>query len=204
MDSGSVLESLNRQPRTVIFVGENAFGDGVRREWFSKVAVEMINQDMGLSMIKDGERTLHPDPHSATTVGPNHLSSFAILGRITGLALFHNESLNVHWTLAFVKVAFGFSTDVNDLESVDPELFRMRVAYLRDSKYVKDKMELADFGPTFVDDSNGKAYSGHVNQLSPVELKPSGANIAVTAVNKMEYTIHIYKYIYNCLSRTDL
>jgi E3 ubiquitin-protein ligase HACE1 len=187
MDSGSVLESLDRQPLTVIFVGENAFGDGVRREWFSKVAVEMLNQDMGLFMSKDGGRTLHPNPHSATAVEPNHLSWFAILGRITGLALFHNESLNVHWTLAFVKVAFGFSTDVNDLQSVDPELFRMRVAYLRDSKYVEDNIELADFGLTFVDDSNGEAYSEHVNQLSPIELEPSGANIAVTAVNKMEY-----------------
>jgi ankyrin repeat protein len=47
-------------------------------------------------------RALHelgaPNPHSATAAGPDHLSYFALLGRIAGLALCHCEPLTASWS----------------------------------------------------------------------------------------------------------
>ena len=54
---------------------------------------EMLDPGRGLFLSKDGGRTLQPNPHSATAAGPDHLSYFALLGRITGLALYHREAV---------------------------------------------------------------------------------------------------------------
>jgi hypothetical protein len=53
------------------------------------VAKELLSPDRGLFRRKDGGRTLEPNPHSAVAAGPDHLSYFALLGRIAGLALYH-------------------------------------------------------------------------------------------------------------------
>ena len=47
-------------------------------------------------------------PESATTAGADHLSDFALLGRIAGLALYHRETLDASWTSSFLKAAFGY------------------------------------------------------------------------------------------------
>ena len=54
---------------------------------------EMLDPGRGLFLSKDGGRTLQPNPHSATAAGLDHLSYFALLGRITGLALYHREAV---------------------------------------------------------------------------------------------------------------
>ena len=71
----------------VQFLGEAAIGDGLRREWFRHTVTEMLDPSRGLFLSKDGNRTLQPNPHSEIAGGPDHLSYFALLGRITGLAL---------------------------------------------------------------------------------------------------------------------
>ena len=137
------------------FEGEAGTGDGVRREWFRQTVTEMLDPSRGLFLSQDGGRTLHPNPHSEIAGGPDHLSYFALLGRITGLALYHGEPLEAHWSSAFVKSLLGFDIEVEDLESVDPELYEKRVVYLRDSVYSSgDGMALEELGLTFVDDSN--------------------------------------------------
>jgi hypothetical protein len=75
----------------VQFAGENGVGDGVRREWFQATVTEIVDLGKEMFLSKDGGRTLQPNPHSALTVGAEHLSYFALLGRIAGCALFHNQ-----------------------------------------------------------------------------------------------------------------
>ena len=50
-------------PLAVQFAGENAVGDGVRREWFNQVAGELLQPDCGLFLSKDGGRTLQVVTH---------------------------------------------------------------------------------------------------------------------------------------------
>ena len=73
----------------VTYRGENGSGDGLRREFFSQIARDMLDPNYGLFRSEDGGRTLQPNPHSATAQGPDHLSYFALFGRITGIALYH-------------------------------------------------------------------------------------------------------------------
>ena len=53
---------------------------------------EMLDPGRGLFFSKDGGRTLQPNSHSGV-LEPDHLAYFALLGRITGLALYHREAV---------------------------------------------------------------------------------------------------------------
>ena len=67
--------------------------------------------------------------------------------------------LDVHWSSAFIKAVLDFPIKLQDLESVDPDLYHKKVVYLRDSLYAtRDGMDLADLDLTFVDDSNEEEY----------------------------------------------
>ena len=122
--------------------------------------------------------------------GPDHLVYFALMGRIAGLALYHRERLNAPWSSAFLKAVFGFTITCKDVESVDPELYDKRIVYLQDRLYkTRDHMSLDQLGLTFVDDSNDLAvvYETPEEHRPVVELKPGGAELAVTEENREEY-----------------
>ena len=158
-------------------------GDGVRREWFNVVAGELLQPDCGLFLSKDGGRTLQPNPHSQLAAGADHLSHFCLLGRVTGLAVYHKEPLPAHWSSAFIKAVCGFPVTLEDVESVDPDLYEQKIAFIRDGVYAsRDGMELADLDLVFVDEDNNEEYS-----VATTELKPGGAEIGVTEANKAEY-----------------
>ena len=70
---------------------------------------------------------MQPNPHSATVAGPDHLSYFALLGRVAGLALYHQEPLDVRWSDAFIKAVLEMPITAADLRSVDPELYECKV-----------------------------------------------------------------------------
>lgn len=157
--SGSLVTGVEAIPRPlgVQFNEEAGSGDGVRRDFFTQVAAEIVSVDRGLFRSKDGGRTIQPNPDSATAggrrlswhvlrllllhfccscyctpaatkkllwfwlwfsflffklemtggggcaAGADHLSYFALMGRIAGLALFHNSPLNANYTTAFLK-----------------------------------------------------------------------------------------------------
>ena len=177
-------------PIAIQFHGESAVGDGLRREWFGELLKEMLDPARGLFVSKDGGCTLQPSPHSATTTGPDHLSYFALLGRLAGLALYHKEPLNASWSDAFIKAVLGWSIEPADLESVDPDLYQQRVLYIQDSVYAsRDQLTLADLDLVFVDDGNDEAiiYNTEAERRRAVELQPNGADIAVNEDNKAEY-----------------
>ena len=168
----------------VLFNGENGQGDGLRRDWLHRVCGELLDLDKGL-VVSTG-RTLQPNPHSLVTCGQNHLGYFGILGRLVGLALHHREPLNASWSLAFIKAAFGFKVFVEDMASVDQELWEKRVSYLRDGVYSsRDGLELADLELCF-EDENMEEYTG-TTACSSVELKPGGKELKVTNDNLEEY-----------------
>ena len=114
-------------PVEIRFEDENAAGDGLRREWLSLVTRELMDPATGLFVSKDRNRTLQPNPHSATTAGDDHLAYFALLGRVAGLALYYREPLPAAWPKAFVKAALGYAIEAEDLREVDPTLHEKKV-----------------------------------------------------------------------------
>ena len=187
--SGQVGEHVAAGPLSVQFLDEHGVGDGVRRDWFENTVNEILDEQKGLFLSKDGGRTLQPNPHSKLAAGPDHLSYFALLGRIIGFALFHSEHIPAPWTTAFVKATFEYPIVLGDLESVDPELYRTKVAYIRDRTYAtRDGMTLEDLELTFEADFSFEDYSAKgASAAKAIELKPDGASTAVTEDNRLEY-----------------
>ena len=187
--SGQLLNGADApQPRAidVQFEGENGTGDGLRREWFDGIVSEML--DGGLFISKDGGRSLMPNPHSSITAA-DHLSYFALLGRIAGLALYHREPLNASWSISFIKAVLGFELTPADLDSVDPEAYEKKIMYLQDGVYSsRDGMVISDLALTFTDGSEpALLYESTAQKHACVELKEGGGEIGVTEENKAEY-----------------
>jgi E3 ubiquitin-protein ligase HACE1 len=146
------------------------------------VLAELLNQGVGLFSSKDGGRTLQPNPHSELTAGDDHLVHFALLGRITGIALAHKEPLNAAWSHAFLKAAFGYKIETDDLQSVDPELYARKVEYLRKASVE----ELAALDQVFeYEADHDDEYAGE--RPPPHPLKEGGSEEVVSKDNLEEY-----------------
>ena len=187
-------EGIKHRRIDIYFIGEDASGDGLRREWLELVAKEIMDPARGLFVSVNKGRSLQPNPRSATSSGFNHLAYFTLLGRIVGFALLHRDRVNVPLTRAFVKAALGLPVEVDDIASIDHELYTGLIVYLRDSLYAsKDGITIEDLGLTFEDAGSGEAveYDSKEDRYSSVvELRPGGATIKVTERNKNEY-IHL-------------
>eukprot|EP00729_Bicosta_minor_P012229 gene12229-16414_t len=199
--TGQVSAAARAQQLNVQFVGENGGGDGLRREWFNRATAEIVDLGKGLFSSKDLGRTVQPNAESMLAAGPDHLSYFALLGRIAGFALYHRETIPAQWTTAFIKAAFGFPIVSKDLESVDPDFYKNNIQLIETyAAPDHDGMPLAAYWSevltlgvlTFAVDPPKEAYSdGNPSEkrrkLDQVELKPGGAKIPVTDENKAEY-----------------
>ena len=194
------------QPLDVHFVGENGAGDGLRREWLNQTTVELLDLQRGLFSSKDGGRTIQPNPESKEVAGADHLSYFALLGRIAGFVLYHREPIVANWTTAFIKAVFGYQITSDDLAAVDPILYKNKCQLIENyqaaehdgkplAEYWEDDlmMDLADL--TFAADQASEMQKFHGDgggaakraRFAKVELKPGGAKIEVTEANKAEY-----------------
>eukprot|EP01044_Picomonas_judraskeda_P009619 COSAG03_NODE_1179_length_4634_cov_2.694004_5_plen_867_part_00 len=105
--TGQVVQGTRAGALDVAYLNENSSGDGLRRSFIEDVVKEMISIERGLFLTKDGGRTLQPNPNSKLAAGDDHLSHFGLLGRISGLALFHQEPINARWSSAFIKAVIG-------------------------------------------------------------------------------------------------
>lgn len=66
--------------------------------------------------------TLQINP--ASGVNPEHLNYFRFIGRCMGLAIFHRRFLDAYFIVSFYKIILQKKVTIDDLESVDAELFR--------------------------------------------------------------------------------
>ncbi|XP_044253822.1 E3 ubiquitin-protein ligase SMURF2 [Tribolium madens] len=163
-----------RKRLMVKFKGEEGLDyGGVAREWLHLLSREMLNPQYGLFQYsRDDHYTLQINPDSA--VNPEHLSYFHFVGRILGIAVFHNHQLEGGFTLPFYKQLLNKPITLQDIEGVDPELHRSLTWMLENN----------------IDGVLDTTFSVENNSFGIIkvhELKPSGATIPVTEDNKREY-----------------
>jgi len=91
------------------------------------------------------------------------------------MAIFHTQYLDISFTVPLYKGLLGKKPDFNDLESVDPQLYK-------NFKWLLENEVTEDYGLTF---SRDEEDCFGVKQT--IELKEDGANIPVTDENKQEY-----------------
>ncbi|CAH1154742.1 unnamed protein product [Phaedon cochleariae] len=163
-----------RKRLMVKFRGEEGLDyGGVAREWLHLLSMEMLNPQYGLFQYsRDDHYTLQINPDSS--INPEHLSYFHFVGRVLGVAVFHNHQLEGGFTLPFYKQLLNKPITLQDIEGVDPELHRSLTWMLEND----------------IDGVLDTTFSVENNSFGIVkvhELKPSGASIPVTEDNKREY-----------------
>ncbi|CAH1112298.1 unnamed protein product [Psylliodes chrysocephalus] len=163
-----------RKRLMVKFRGEEGLDyGGVAREWLHLLSREMLNPQYGLFQYsRDNHYTLQINPDSS--VNPEHLSYFHFVGRILGIAVFHNHQLEGGFTLPFYKQLLNKQITLQDIEGVDPELHRSLTWMLENN--INGVLDT-----TFSVENNSFGI------IKVHELKADGASVAVTEENKREY-----------------
>ncbi|XP_071509511.1 E3 ubiquitin-protein ligase SMURF2-like [Diadema setosum] len=146
---------------------------GITREWLYLLSHEMLNPYYGLFQYsRDDIYTLQINPDSG--VNPEHLSYFHFVGRVIGLAIFHGHYIDGGFTMPFYKQLLGKPVSLEDMETVDPEVYRSLIWMLEND--ITDVLE-----NTFAVEHNS------FGQMQVHELKPNGISIPVTEENKRKY-----------------
>jgi hypothetical protein len=165
---------------SVHFHGEEGVdAGGLVREWFGILAREIFNPNYCLFACAGGKAsTFRINP--ASYINPDHLSFFHFCGRIIGKAVFDNQRLDAYFTRSFYKQMLCKPVSWFDIETEDPEFFKMLQWVLNtdlNSPMGKDALGFLTF--TFDVEEFGRVRT--------VELVPGGNNKTVTEENKKEY-----------------
>ncbi|KAJ3331108.1 hypothetical protein HDU76_004062 [Blyttiomyces sp. JEL0837] len=146
---------------------------GLSREFFFLISKEMFNPFYCLFEYSAHDNyTLQINPKS--DVNPEHLNYFRFIGRVVGLAIYHNRYLDAFFITAFYKMILQRPIGLKDMESVDADVYRS-LQWMLDNEIegIIDTMFSVD--------------NENFGVMETVELKPGGAEIQVTDANKEEY-----------------
>ena len=169
------MPAIELKKRLMIkFQGEEGLDyGGLSREFFFLLSHEMFNPFYGLFEYSAHDNyTLQINPHSA--VNPEHLTYFKFIGRVVGLAVFHQRFLDAFFISSFYKLILRKKIVSKDMESVDADLYRSL-------KWTLDNPIEGVLDLTFSTEDE------RFGELVTVNLKEDGDKIPVTDENKAEY-----------------
>lgn len=171
----------------VEFEGESGMGIGLSREFFALFAGEIANENYNLFSFTD---TDPPKLVFATCpcFDDDRESYLEMAGRIIGLALLHEQHIQVQFAVPVLKLILAQELCSKDLCHVEPEIYRA----VRDlGSYTAE--QLVELGLDFTVDEC------KFGKRRKVDLLLDGASIAVTPGN-----LEVYQrlYMHHCLSRS--
>jgi hypothetical protein len=104
---------------SVKFEGENAFGEGVRKDWFSLFAKKVMESGI-LTMSQEGAHNTY------LTEPPNEdMSLYDVLGRFLALAVIHRRPLGITFPSWFFARIFGNTIALADIQKEEPHVHAM-------------------------------------------------------------------------------
>ncbi|KAL4436604.1 hypothetical protein ABPG75_003743 [Micractinium tetrahymenae] len=148
-------------------------GGGIFKEFLEDVVKEGFDPNLGLFRATTDNR-LYPNPHAQLVVG-NALRLIEFLGKMLGKAMYEGILVELPLAPFFLKKFRGAYCDINDLPTLDPELYR-NLVFLK--RYEGD---VADLGLTFTITDNV------LGRAQEVELAPGGQDTPVIADNRLAY-----------------
>ncbi|KAJ9071267.1 ubiquitin-protein ligase (E3) [Entomophthora muscae] len=158
-------------------------GGGVFKEFLNALIKQAFAPETDLFLTTPAE-LLYPSPHRANREHPR-LRQYEFLGRMVGKALFEGILIDASFARFFLSKWLGRRSFLDDLPSLDDELYAGLMSLLR---YDGDPEDMA-LNFTLVD----REPSGPVN----VELVRGGERLPVTAANKFEYVRLVADYRLN-------
>ncbi|KAI8973336.1 hypothetical protein BDF20DRAFT_792920, partial [Mycotypha africana] len=159
-------------------------GGGVFKEFLTGLSREAFDLNYGLFTVTS-EQLLYPNPSSYATE-LEQLEYFQFLGLIIGKAVYEGILLDVAFAEFFLKKCLGKVNYLDDLSSLDPELYKGLLAVKNYKGNVEDLS--LDFTSTHME-ADGKSVS--------VDLIPNGSNIPVTNQNRIHYIYSVANYRLN-------
>ncbi|KAI3861098.1 hypothetical protein MKX03_002156 [Papaver bracteatum] len=157
---------------------------GLSKEFLTDISKTAFDPDYGIfSQTLTSER--HLIPNTSARFLDNGMQMIEFLGRVVGKALYEGILLDYSFSPVFVQKILGRYSFVDELSTLDPEVYR-NLMYVK--HYDGDVKDLSlDF--TVTEEIVGK----HVVS----ELKPGGKDMAVTNENKLQYVHAIADYKLN-------
>ncbi|KAL8504988.1 hypothetical protein ACS0TY_016256 [Phlomoides rotata] len=177
------LNSLGSRLKSAIhvsFVSESGLPEagldygGLSKEFLTDISKAAFSPEYGLfSQTSTSDRLLVPN--ATARFLDNGIQMIEFLGRIIGKALYEGILLDFYFSHVFVQKLLGRYCFLDELSTLDPELYK-NLMYVK--HYDGDVKDLSlDF--TVTEESLGKR---HV-----IELKPGGKDTCVTNENKLQY-----------------
>ncbi|GAA5871520.1 hypothetical protein JCM3774_006285 [Rhodotorula dairenensis] len=174
----------------IVFIDEHGMeesgidGGGLFKELLTSLSKEVFDTNRGL-WLATSEQELYPNPHGYAKES-NQLSWFKFIGRILGKALYQGILVNVKFADFFLAKWLGRQSYLDDLASLDPELYN---GLLKLKTYPGNVEEDLSLNFTITEEDFGVSRS--------VDLIPRGSEIAVTNENRMQYIVLVSNYRLN-------
>ena len=171
-------------PLRVEFIGESGIdAGGLEREWIALLSEKLFDDRTGLFQRCCSDNVSYRINPLSVEASEDHLEYFRGAGRFLGRALLEGQLLQAQLSLPLLKHFLGVPITFADLEYVDQQVYESMI-WIRDTPGV----EALGLDFTLVELS----YRG---EPRVIELKPNGAQCAVTDENKHEYLFLRLKYI---------
>ncbi|XP_042041687.1 E3 ubiquitin-protein ligase UPL7-like isoform X2 [Salvia splendens] len=187
------LNSLGSRLKSSIhvsFVSESGLPEagldygGLSKEFLTDLSKVAFSPEYGL-FYQTSTVDRHLIPNTSARLLDNIMGMFEFLGRIVGKALYEGILLDFYFSHVFVQKLLGRYNFLDELSTLDPELYR-NLMYVK--HYDGDVRDLVlDF--TVTEESLGKRLV--------IELKPGGKDICVTNDNKLQYVHAMADYKLN-------
>ncbi|GAA5906318.1 hypothetical protein JCM6882_002700 [Rhodosporidiobolus microsporus] len=175
----------------IVFVDEHGMeesgidGGGLFKELLTSLSKEVFDTNRGLWLATAQQQELYPNPH-AYAKDQNQLSWYKFIGRILGKALYQGILVNVRFADFFLAKWLGRQSYLDDLASLDPELYR---GLIKLKNYPGNVEEDLSLNFTITEEDFGLSRT--------IDLIPSGSEIAVTNQNRMQYILLVSNYRLN-------
>ena len=117
--------------------------------------------------------TLQINPNSGL-VNEHHLDYYHFIGRVVGMASYHNRLIDGFFIRPFYKMMLNKPITLQDIEAVDIE-------YYKSMQFIMDTDDVECLDLTFTSESD--VYGQKIEH----ELKPGGKDIKVTNENKKDF-----------------
>lgn len=175
MSSEELKQRLN-----IRFDGEEGLDyGGVAREFFFLLSHEIFSPAYCLfEYSSHANYTLQISPRS--NINPEHLDYFRFIGRVIGLAIFHQKFVDAFFVTSFYKQILGMEINLEDMESVDADVYK-------NLQWILDN-DVDDLGTFFAVDDD------QFGVIVEEDLIPNGRNIPVTNENKSDYVDLLVKW----------
>ncbi|KAA1096311.1 hypothetical protein PGT21_012536 [Puccinia graminis f. sp. tritici] len=159
-------------------------GGGVFKEFLTSLTKEVFDVNKGLWLVNKNQE-IYPNPHSYSRQ-PLSLEWYKFLGRVLGKALYEGILIDIDFADFFLNKWLGKQSYLDDLASLDPELYQGLIFL----KHYKGDVE-ADLSLNFTVTNN------EFDASETIELIPEGSKTSVTAQNRINYIYLMSNYKLN-------